>query len=714
MSDGVESLRPPRFASRLRMPSAIPAILRALLGERRAISAKNAGRVRADQIDAAAKLAPFSTVVSATVAVVVFAACWSDGPHEFLIAFLISLEAVVAAILFACWRWNSGGGRGSSTRRAVLVAVTLAGALGVIWSLMPSVLFADADPHNRLLIACTCAGLICTGVVVAPLVAAAEAFVSPLIFGSFLGLYLTGERFFVIIATLLLIYGVFIVTSIAYLHHLFMQKVLQRLQLEEQGEIINLLLCDFDQSASDWLWETDATARLRNVSQRFAQVLGKHPREAENTSFLSAIFGSGPEADSQSRNRQKLANCFAERVFFRDVVVPVHASSDDRWWSLTGKAIFDSTGTFQGYRGVGSDITAVRAAEARIAHQARHDFLTGLPNRISFLEELRSACDTCAKHGRAFAVFMLDLDRFKAVNDRLGHASGDELLRAAARRLSGSIREGDFVARLGGDEFTVLVCDATVDNAVALAERIIARLSAPFRVDGAEAVIGVSIGIALAPNAGEQADDLLRNADLALYSAKEAGRGTFRFFEMELESNLKERRSLLRDLRQAVAHEELRLHYQPIVSAQTLAVRGFEALLRWEHPCRGLVLPDQIIPLAEEAGLVSEIGEWVLWQACRDAAAWPSSLRVAVNVSAAQFRDNSLVRTVAEALRAAGLAATRLELEITESVFMEAATPTIDVLRQLRASGVRIALDDFGTGFSSLGYLRNLPFDKIK
>jgi predicted signal transduction protein with EAL and GGDEF domain len=260
----------------------------------------------------------------------------------------------------------------------------------------------------------------------------------------------------------------------------------------------------------------------------------------------------------------------------------------------------------------------------------------------------------------------------------------------------------------------VLVPNATVETAARLAERLISVLSAPVSLESAQASVGVSIGIALSPSAGEYTDELIRHADLALYSAKKAGRGIYRLFEAELESNIQERRSLLRDLRGAQRHGELRVYFQPVISAQTLAVRGFEALLRWDHPKRGLVLPGRIIPLAEEAGLVEEIGEWVLREACEQAAVWPSGLRVAVNVSASQLRDRSLVALVASALAASGLPASRLELEITESVFMEAAMPTADVLRRIRDSGVRIALDDFGTGFSSLGYLRDLPVDKIK
>lgn len=675
---------------------------------------KHRGRVLADQVDAAVKLAPFSALVSGSVATVVVAASWNQGPKMYLVQFLILLEITVAGILFSAWWWHRTSERASCSTRAAIIAVCEAAALGVIWASVPVLLFPSANPNNRLLIACTMAGLICTGVVIAPLVSAAEAFVSALIAGSFVGLYLTAEAFFAIIALLLLIYAVFIVTSIAYLHHIFMRKVLQQLQLEEQGEIIRLLLCDFDQSASDWLWETDAEGRLRNVSQRFAQVLNRRRAEAEGTPFLQAIFATASGREPYSGDHQRLANCFAEQVFFRDVVVPVCVGSEDRWWSLTGRAIFDANGIFQGYRGVGSDITSVRAAEARSVHQARHDFLTGLPNRFLFLEALRSSCETCATSGRPFALFALDLDGFKSVNDRLGHDAGDELLRLVARRYRNALRESDLVARMGGDEFALLVPDATVDRAARVAERIIAVLSAPFHIDSTEASIGVSIGIALAPSAGAYSDELLRHADLALYSAKKAGRGIYRFFEAELESNIIERRSLLRDLREALQRRELRLFYQPIVSTQTLAVRGFEALLRWDHPQRGIVLPNDIIPLAEEAGLIGEVGEWVVKHACMQAARWPAGLRVAVNVSASQLRDRSLIVQVGSALAASGLPASRLELEITESVLMEAAMPTSDVLRQIRDRGVRIALDDFGTGFSSLGYLRDLPVDKIK
>ena len=671
-------------------------------------------RIRSEQVDAAARLAPFSALASATTVVIVIVNSWQLGHRPYLVAVTLSLEAVAAVILLACWWWRRIKHQGSDAARAVAFGWVLAALLGLIWASMPIALFAGGGANERLLIAGTVTGLICTGIVIAPLVTAALAFISPIIIGCFIALYLTGERFYLIIALLLTIYTMFMVASIVILHRTFMERLLQQLQLEEQGEIIRLLLCDFDQSASDWLWETSAEGLLRNVSQRFAQVLQDHPAELEGACFLQAIFREGNPIAGLSADCQHLARCMAEQVFFRDVVVPVRIGAADRWWSLTGKPVFDDAGAFQGYRGVGSDITGIRAHEARTAHQAHHDALTGLPNRMHLLEALRSACDAVGATRKPFALLLLDLDRFKIVNDRFGHAAGDELLQMVACRLSETVREGDLIARLGGDEFIVLHGSATTDSAAALAQQIIEKLSGSFCIDGMQASIGVSVGIALAPSAGELPEDLLRGADLALYGAKGSGRGTYRFFEKELESSVQERRSLLAGLCRALDQGELKLLYQPIACAQTAAVRGFEALLRWQHPERGLLPAGQIIPLAEEAGLLCDIGEWTLKEACKEAAGWPATLRVAVNVSPAQFRDYNLARVVREALEHAGLPAARLELEITETVFMEATAPVLELLHSLHAMGVRIALDDFGTGFSSLGYLRSLPVDKIK
>ncbi len=360
------------------------------------------------------------------------------------------------------------------------------------------------------------------------------------------------------------------------------------------------------------------------------------------------------------------------------------------------------------------DITERRRSEEQISFLARHDALTGLPNRSVLAERIELAW---AGAGRSFgfALLFLDLDRFKIVNDTLGHAAGDELLKQVAERLRGSIRDGDTVARLGGDEFVVLQSILKTPQAAAiLAERIIAAISAPYVIAGNEVVIGVSIGIDIATDNPPQSHDLLKNADMAMYAAKSQGRGVYRFFEPDMDAQMQRRHLLECDLRRALERCEFVLHYQAIVDGKSGLTRGFEALLRWNQPARGLIGPDEFIPMAEETGLIVQIGEWVVRQACRDAARWPDGLHVSVNLSAVQFRAPGLVEIVRDALKTAGLAAERLELEVTESVLMLNTAHNLAMMHALHASGIGITMDDFGTGFSSLGYLRRFPFQRIK
>jgi diguanylate cyclase (GGDEF)-like protein len=353
-------------------------------------------------------------------------------------------------------------------------------------------------------------------------------------------------------------------------------------------------------------------------------------------------------------------------------------------------------------------------AEAQITHMARHDALTGLPNRVLFLQEMECAI-TRVQRREPFTVLCLDLDRFKSVNDTLGHHVGDALLVEAAQRLTACLRQGDMVARLGGDEFAILQ-RGTRDpaDAIGLAERIVVSLAAPAQVGGHAILIGSSVGIAFAPDDGEDANTLLKAADMALYRAKSDGGGTFRLFEPEMDEKMQARRVLEIDLRRALAAGEFQVYYQPIVSLHDNDVVGFEALLRWHHPTQGLVSPADFIPIAEEIGLIAPIGAWVLRTACADAALWPREIKVAVNLSPMQFRSNTLVADVVAALTASGLSAHRLEVEITETVMLQDTIVTLETLNHLSRLGVRISMDDFGTGYSSLSYLRRFPFNKIK
>ena len=436
-----------------------------------------------------------------------------------------------------------------------------------------------------------------------------------------------------------------------------------------------------------------ADGRLGVANSRFAEMFGKPDdlcRPAEVLSddnwapLLDATSGQGPE------------NATCELPDGRAIAVSWRRIRDGGWVTT-----YD-------------DITERRAAEARLVHMARHDALTGLPNRLALTEYMPQALAR-ARRGGGLAMICLDLDRFKAVNDTLGHAAGDALLCAATERLRECTREMDFVVRLGGDEFAIVQDGAEQPaEAASLARRLVTEMARPFDIGGQVVVVGASLGIALAQHGLTTLEALLKCADLALYRAKEDGRGCFCFFEAEMDTRMQARRLIELDLRGAIALHQFEVFYQPLVSTGTGAISGFEALLRWRHPQRGLVSPAVFIPIAEEIGLISAIGAWVLEQACADAATWPDHLKVAVNLSPDQFRGRGLVEEVANALASSGLPASRLELEITESILIQDDEAVLATLHELRALGARIAMDDFGTGYSSLGYLRRFPFDKIK
>ncbi|NOJ46738.1 sensor domain-containing protein [Bradyrhizobium archetypum] len=360
------------------------------------------------------------------------------------------------------------------------------------------------------------------------------------------------------------------------------------------------------------------------------------------------------------------------------------------------------------------DITEQRQSEVKIEYMAHHDALTDLANRVLLNDRLEQALGR-VHDDEMVAVHHLDLDQFKAVNDTFGHPSGDRLLRTVAERLRSLVAEADTIARMGGDEF-VIVQAAIADpaEATSLAQRVIDALSEPYDIDDQQAVIGVSIGISVGPGDGSKPDKLLRNADLALYRAKSDGRGTFRFFEPAMDLQMQTRRIMERDLRRALPGGEFELHYQPVVNLASKEISGFEALIRWNHPTKGMISPASFIPLAEEIGFIISMGEWVIRQACATAAQWPDKLHVAVNISAMQFRSPGLMQVIVGALGASGLDPTRLEIEITESVLLHNKEATLALLHQLRGLGIRIAMDDFGTGYSSLTYLQSFPFDKIK
>ena len=462
---------------------------------------------------------------------------------------------------------------------------------------------------------------------------------------------------------------------------------------------------DVAEAGSDWLWETDRQLRLVLLSDRFARATGL-ARDAALGRPLRSVLRAGPGSE--------LAEALRRREPFRDALCRLDEDGQTRILRLAGTPVRDAAGAFQGYRGTATDTTAEVEAVARARFLAEHDSLTGLPNRVRLRDALAEAAERWRRRGAEAAVLCLDLDGFKEVNDTLGHPAGDRLLQACAERLRACVRQLDTVARLGGDEFAVLMADirGPADVAV-LAERVVATLAEPVALDGHEIAVTASIGAALLPADGEDPVSLLRNADIALYRAKAEGRNRFRLFEPAMEERLRQRKFVEAGLRTALAVGQLEVHYQPQVAAGSGRLLGHEALLRWRHPERGLILPGEFVPVAEETGLIVPIGAWVIRQACRDLIRWPG-LRVSVNLSPVQFRQDGLVETVREALAENGVQPARLELEVTESVLIGNTEEAAAVLARLRALGVRLAMDDFGTGYSSLSYLERFAFDKLK
>ena len=453
----------------------------------------------------------------------------------------------------------------------------------------------------------------------------------------------------------------------------------------------------------------DADNRLQVFNRRFCEIfrlpssriaIGMPLSEIVDLSVAVGNFHTLPD--------QRLSDV-ESRVARNETMTTIIDLADDRVVAVAHQPLHEG-GWVETYE----DVTERLQSEAKIVFMARHDALTGLPNRVLFAERVDQALASSGR-GDTFALLCLDLDHFKQVNDTLGHPIGDSLLRAVAGRLAACIREVDTVARLGGDEFAIVQIGLrTPDDATLLARRIVDTMRVPFEIEGHRVTTGVSIGISLAPGDGTSYGKLLKNADVALYKAKADGRDTWRFFEMEMDARLQARRALELDLREALAEQRFELYYQPLFDFKRNRVCSFEALLRWNHAERGMISPAEFIPIAEEIGLITQLGEWVLKRACAEAKRWPDGIGVAVNVSPAQFRTGLLAEAVATALATSGLEPSRLELEITESVILANTGSTMTMLVQIRDLGVKIAMDDFGTGYSSLSYLRSFPFDKVK
>lgn len=495
----------------------------------------------------------------------------------------------------------------------------------------------------------------------------------------------------------------------------YLKARLSESAIAEKGEVVSLLLREFEEHQADWLWQVDTNRRVRKASPRFAFALGKSPEEAEGLSFVELIAGEAWETGQFPPSLHDLAERLKNRENFSNLIVKVSINRESRWWELSGTPMLDEHGNHVGFRGVGSDVTEQRESSEKIAYLARYDTLTGLPNRLMLNEALGESMRYAKQWRTRCAFLMIDLDRFKSVNDSLGHLVGDQLLAQVSRRLKELAADNALIGRLGGDEFAIVIRDASDQGIVKkIAHRVIERLSHPYEIDHHTLYVGASVGSAIAPRDGKTVEELMRNADLALYRSKDEGGGNHCNYEPSLHATAEERRQLEFALRRALERDELILNYQPVVDAHDESIVSFEALVRWNSKEHGLVSPAKFIPLAEETRLIVPIGEWVLQQACREAMSWPEHIKVNVNVSAEQLVEPDFAKVVVRALSVSGLKPARLELEVTESIFLRDADIARGALEQCMALGCSVALDDFGTGYSSLGYLRKLRFTTIK
>lgn len=693
----------------------------------------NKTRVRAGTPDEPARLPAASTMFASDAAAFAPGLGAQDPLHDLVPphwALMGPVLAVMTATMAALSRSVPGGGT------AGFVAVAVALCLGAPWFAMVARRFGtDSWQRHALLTPSIAAPMMLFGYGASHWVLAADPEGWDVIFGSFAlvvllaGAMLDGRLISFTTATMalwsgaalhdgsarslgLLCFGTGVGAVLAFRRlRSAADAAFDRAQRDREQRRAEQLLAEYEETGQGWFWETDRSGRVTYVTARIAGQVGKPVDDVVGRPFIALFLLETQDQESE----RTLGFHLNTRSSFQELPVRAATEGEERWWSISGRPVLDQFNNFMGFRGSGTDLTEKRRSQQHVTLLARYDALTQLANRFQMSEWLEKILASPRIESRACAVFLLDLDRFKQVNDTMGHPAGDALLKQVAERLSSTVGEHGRVGRLGGDEFQVILHGPQQREGLAhLARRIIETLSQPYSIEGARVVIGASVGIALCPDDGATSEEIIRNADLALYAAKGGGRGRHHFYDEDLHSDAKERQQLEQDLRDAIASGALELHYQPQVRTTTERITGFEALLRWKHPKHGYMSPAKFVPVAEETGLVAQIGEWALRTACRDLAQWPEDVRVAVNVSPLQFANPALPAIVTNAIASAGISPARLELEITESVFLGEDRSTEAMFSALKAIGVRLALDDFGTGYSSLGYLRKAPFDKIK
>ncbi|WP_448582261.1 putative bifunctional diguanylate cyclase/phosphodiesterase [Thermaurantiacus sp.] len=660
-------------------------------------------RVRATQLDFLARYLPFTLAVAIGNTSVVLAALAHKAPTDILVFWMLVQTGMSVHFVWRQLKEARSGRQTPATRRYTVQVMLEMGLVGTAWGLLFAAMLPGLDAAQlALVVGMTLVGIGTTAYATAVFPLGALALSGPIAAGTALGVMRSDWPFSTFILLILLAFLLVIVRGNALTTFAFIARLRTQERLVEQEEVVRLLLNEFEANGSDWLFEFDQRRHLTFVSNRFA--------EAANSTVEALLGRNWLSLFTDRRSAAPLFRAVVRREPFRDVVVRVRVADQDRFWSLSGTPKFDADGAYRGYRGVGSDITDRQKSAERIVELATFDSLTGLVNR----RIIHTAIADGLQGPTGVALLFVDLDRFKVVNDSLGHSAGDQLLAEVAARLRAVVGSAGQVGRLGGDEFAVVLRSSDAAAATLLGEQLIGELSRPFALAGSEARVGASVGLAIGPEDGNSVEALMRAADLALYDVKGKGRGSVRRYDREMHARAEARRALELDLRSALERNEISLMFQPIVDALDERVVGFEALMRWRHPREGEISPAVFIPIAEDIGMIGALGQFALDEALRAAARWPRHIKVSVNLSSLQFDQPNLVEEIAAALRRHGVEPRRLELELTESVFLDQRESTVQTLARLREMGVGFALDDFGTGYSSLGYLQKVEFNRIK
>ena len=665
-----------------------------------------------DQISAIQRVGPVVMAINILVVVAVSSLFIADGLHANVliwagVGILLSVVGIVAAV-----KSRKTALTQQSVERAAHVLSLMAGFRAGHWAVGFFMLMPSASTNNQMALGWTLAGMLCGGnFAYGTLPRAAFAYLAVLYAGAIATFIVMGSPILGFLFVAITLYVCFLSVSTLINTQVLRSHIESEMQLKDQNEFMGIVLKDFEEGASDWLWEIGADYKITRGVERFRQSFGFKNSETQNQSLI-AILQSRSTTAEQCESVAALQKVLSDAQPFSEVIVHFGDKENEVYCKFSAKPVAGSAGS---WRGVVSNITETMVSQNRVNFLAFHDPLTGLPNRLFIKERLDLAV---AEHHTLTIerwVMSVDLDGFKTVNDTYGHHTGDRLLVAVARRMQSVLKPSDSISRMGGDEF-LLICTASAQHGAIenYAADLINVISQPYDVLGHKLVIGASIGIARVGLDGNTTTDILRHVDLALYRAKHEGRGIACVFNVSMGIEMQKKRILETDLRRAVVEGQFVLHYQPIVSVADTQICGYEALIRWQHPAQGLVPPLEFIPVAEETGLIVQIGEWVINEACKQAIKWPSHVRVSVNLSPLQIRSPKLLNTVVKALSDSGLRPGRLEMEVTESALLEQTDLVFTTLGNLKSLGVRIGLDDFGTGYSSLGYLHKFAFDNIK